>query len=92
MKVNQFEKLTKFLDRLEEHDIFFELKRSRDAGVSVHVAVPGQRWEVDFLDDGTVDVERFVSDGGVQDESVLETLFSEFSNRRDVVPEHNVAT
>ncbi len=92
MKVNQFEKLTKLLDRLEEHEIHFDLMRTRDDGVSVHVAVPGQRWEIDFLTDGTVDVERFVSDGGVQDESLLEEIFTQFSNRFDAAPQHNATT
>ena len=45
----------------------------------VEVVVPGQRWEVEFLDDGTVDVEKFISDKDFYDESELDALFKEFS-------------
>lgn len=33
----------------------------------VQVAVPGQRWEIEVLIDGTVDIEVFRNDGEVQD-------------------------
>jgi len=29
------------------------------------VTVPGERWEIDFLEDGDVDIEVFRSTGGV---------------------------
>jgi hypothetical protein len=35
---------------------------------------------VDFLDDGSVDVERFVSDGRIDDEAALAELFAKFSD------------
>ena len=41
----------------------------------VEIAVPGERWEVEFFADGTVEVERFVSEGGICGESELEKLF-----------------
>jgi len=44
----------------------------------VIVTVPGQRWEVEFLEDGRVDVEKFVSDGTISDEGELRRLFDEF--------------
>jgi hypothetical protein len=40
----------------------------------VEVAVPGERWEVEFLSDGSVDVERFVSTGTVCGEDALDEL------------------
>jgi len=44
----------------------------------VIVTVPGQRWEVEFLEDGRVDVEKFVSDGTISGENELRRLFDEF--------------
>ena len=44
------------------------------------VAVPGERWEVDFLDDGAVEVEVFRGDGGVADETALTELFDRHSD------------
>ena len=46
----------------------------------VEVAVPGQRWEIEFLEDGTVDIEKFISDKDMYDANELETLFNEFSD------------
>jgi len=44
----------------------------------VIATLPGQRWEVEFFEDGKVDVEKFVSDGTISDESELGRLFEEF--------------
>ena len=79
---DNFAKLLAFLNRLEEAKIFFALKRNRYDAVSVEIRVPGEYWEVDFLNDGSVDVERFKSDGEVDEESVLEELFAEFSDAK----------
>ena len=47
----------------------------------VEVAVPGQRWEVEFMDDGLIEIEKFISDGGVwYDENELMNLFEDFSD------------
>ena len=50
-----------FLRELEDRKIHFELGRHRDEAVMVKVAVPGQRWEVEFCEDGTIDGEVFRS-------------------------------
>jgi hypothetical protein len=46
----------------------------------VSISVPGERWEVEFLDDGSVEVERFVTTGKIQDEDALAELFARFSD------------
>ena len=43
----------------------------------VTIATPGSRWEVEFMDDGTVEVERFSSDGTIWDESAIDELLRE---------------
>ncbi|HXU35560.1 MAG TPA: hypothetical protein VN937_04300 [Blastocatellia bacterium] len=45
----------------------------------VIAAVPGERWEIEFLDDGTLEVERFVSNGQVCGEEALGELFARYS-------------
>ena len=60
-------KLLNFLDALESNNIYFRLNHIRNS-ILVEVAIPGERWEVEFLDDDTVEVERFVSDGEIRDE------------------------
>jgi hypothetical protein len=43
--------------------IHHRLDQYRDDAIMVEVAVPGERWEIEFLDDGTVEAEVFRSDG-----------------------------
>ena len=69
-----------FLNKLEENKIFYKLDKIRSEAIMVAVVVPGQRWEIEFLDDGTVDIEKFISDKDMYDASELEPLFKEFSD------------
>jgi hypothetical protein len=46
----------------------------------VEISVPGQRWEVEFMEDGTLEIEKFISDGNFYDVKELETLFIDFSD------------
>ena len=67
--------LLAFLRRLEEHQIHYRLNKVRDA-IMVEVAIPGQRWEVEFFPDGSIEVEEFITTGTIEDASVLDALFS----------------
>lgn len=79
--MDTFKKLTDFLDKLTQHKIFFTLGYIRAEAILVQVVVPGQRWEVEFFVDGSVEVERFITMNiGIEDETILETLFEEFSD------------
>lgn len=69
-----------FLNKLEENGTFYKLTKVRKEAIMVEVAVPGQRWEIEFLEDGTVDVEKFISDKSMYDVNELETLFKEYSD------------
>lgn len=44
---NSLGKLLTFLERLEKHNIYYSLDHVRDS-LMVLVAVPGERWEIDF--------------------------------------------
>jgi hypothetical protein len=83
MTTDRFDNLLSLIRRLEEAKIFYQMESYRDDGISVVITVPGQRWEVDFLADGDVDVEKFVSNGEIDDESALEELFAKFAEPRD---------
>jgi hypothetical protein len=63
-----------FLGRLEAAGIDYHLHHVRDA-LMVSLAIPGERWEVEFLDDGSVEVEKFRSRGDIEGEDALESLF-----------------
>jgi len=45
----------------------------------VEIAVPGQRWEVEFFEDDHVEIEKFVSNGTIYNEKELDILFKDFS-------------
>lgn len=73
---NSLDKLIVFLEELEQAGIWYHLTHVRDS-IMVVLAIPGQRWEVEFFEDGQVEVERFVSTG-MEDETVLPELFKEY--------------
>ena len=41
----------------------------------VEVAIPGERWEVEFFADGHVEVEKFIGQAEILGEEELERLF-----------------
>jgi hypothetical protein len=86
MNEDRFDRLLAFLARLDRAKIHYTLANYREGAVSVEVHLPGEHWEVDFLADGDVDVERYRSNGKIEDASVLEELFvndsdAELTNR-----------
>jgi hypothetical protein len=54
MKTGSLDLLT-FLNELRRVKIYYRLSQHRDDAIMVELAVPGERWEVEFLNDGTVD-------------------------------------
>jgi hypothetical protein len=64
-----FAAMTAFLDRLEKARIHYSLAYSRQDAVMVQIAVPGERWEVEFMGDGTI-----------VDGAALDELFALFSD------------
>lgn len=79
----KLEVLTNFLDRLDNADIHYNLSSLRESAVMVAVSIPGERWEVEFMSDGEIEVEIFETDGDIHDESILDELFSRNDNSDD---------
>lgn len=73
-------KLINFLNKLEDNKIFYKLDKVRDESIMVEITIPGQRWEVEFMEDDTVEIEKFISDGNYYDSKELETLFKDFAD------------
>lgn len=71
--------LIDFLDKLEKNKIYYRLNKVRD-GIMVEIAVPGERWEVEFFADGDVQIEKFLSDGKIFNISEIDILFENFSD------------
>jgi hypothetical protein len=79
MRPEPFAKLMAVIRALEEAQIHFTVARNRDDAVSIQATVPGERWEIDVLEDGEVDFERFVSTGGVTGENDLKHFIARFA-------------
>jgi hypothetical protein len=73
--------LLAFLRRLDDAGISHTLAHNRDESIMVVVAVPGERWEVEFFCDGRgVEIEIFSSNGKIFAGDALEKLFAKHSN------------
>ena len=64
-KADPYRRLMKIIHALEAARIYFTVTRYRRDAISVLATVPGERWEIDVLEDGEIEFERFVSAGGV---------------------------
>ena len=68
--------LTKLLDRLDEAEIHYTLASVSEGAIMVSIDAPGEEhWEVEFMNDGDIEIEVFKSDGQVFDYSIIEDLF-----------------
>ena len=61
---------------LQRHRIVYQLMVDRTEALMIVVAVPGERWEIEFFDDGHIEVEKFVSRGVEDGEHILSELLS----------------
>ena len=68
------QRLIDFLNKLEDNHIYYRLNKVRDA-ILVEIAIPGERWEVEFLRSGEIEVEKFISNGELCNASALDALF-----------------
>jgi len=69
--------------RLDAARIFYCLSNPTRGAIMVSVCVPGERWEIEFHEDGEIGVEIFVSRGGVRGAGLIEDLFQRFGNSSD---------
>jgi len=77
--LNAFHALVNFLKELDERKIHYNLRKIRDS-ILIEVAVPGQRWEIEFMMDGSIEIEKFISSGDIFGSEEIEVLFREFSD------------
>jgi hypothetical protein len=80
MSASHYGDLEGFLVRLAQAKLHYSLGRVRDGFIMVSVAVPGQRWEIEFAQDGEVEAEVFKSDGTIVGSEALARLFREFGD------------
>jgi hypothetical protein len=73
--MTSYDKLLSILTRLDDARIKYDLGHYRPDAVTISLAVPGERWEIEVLGDGEVEVEVFRSDGTIFDENKIGDLF-----------------
>jgi len=73
---NQFHELIAFLERLDEAKIHYTLKHSRDNAIQITAFAPGEYWEIEFIEDEGIEIERFRSNGEIYEAPILEELFA----------------
>ena len=71
--------LSTLLNQFRGAGLHTALRQDRENADSVDVAIPGQRWEIDVLDDGSIEVEVFRSDGTIGGSTDLSRLIAEHS-------------
>jgi hypothetical protein len=69
---------TEFHRALERRHVPHEFRIARDEALMMSAAVPGERWEIEFFDDGRIELERFVSQGVVESPGALAELLARF--------------
>jgi hypothetical protein len=72
--------LLELLSRLKSANIYYRLSDPTQGAIMIEVSVPGERWEIEFHEDGQIGVETFVSPGGVRSSEALQDLFVRFSD------------
>ena len=78
--MDNFTRLIDFLNDLKQRNIHFTLEHNCPESIMVMIAVPGERWEVEFFADEPVRVEVFCSSGVEHNpEAELGRLFRDFS-------------
>jgi hypothetical protein len=73
---NQFRELIVFLERLDEAKIHYTMQHSRDNAIQITAFAPGEYWEIEFIEDEGIEIERFRSNGEIYEAPVLEELFA----------------
>jgi hypothetical protein len=86
MKSSGFGKLVAFLTKLEQRSISYSLAHHRDEAMMVTVAIPGERWEIEFFADESVEIERFRSNGDIHGEEALADLFQSYADLEHPLP------
>jgi hypothetical protein len=72
--------LLDLLEKLEAASIHYDISAPTPRTIMVNIAVPGERWEVEFHEDGEVEVEVFRSLGVEEGSQRMKELFERFSD------------
>jgi hypothetical protein len=69
-------RLLAFIAELDRRSIHYSIASHRSMALMVEIDLPGEKWEVEFMDGGGLEIERFRSDGQIADETALADLWA----------------
>jgi hypothetical protein len=72
--------VTSLAERLSAAKIHYDVSITRPESILFSIAVPGERWEIEVMADGSIEIEVFRSNGEISDASKLDELFERFSD------------
>ena len=75
-----FDELLRFCVALHERRARYCVRAGRADSMMVSVAVPGEYWEIEFFEDGTLEVERFMSQGVEDRPTAVEDVLRYFDD------------
>ncbi len=70
----------KLLDRLRRAGILHWVRPESQGNGVIHVAVQGERWEIEYFENEPIEVEVFISRGEIENVATLERLFDTYSD------------
>lgn len=74
------EKLLDLLQVLEEAKIHYSLIKHHADCITVEAVVPGERWEIQVFENGTIQGESFKSGGDIVDEAEVRQWIKKFTD------------
>jgi hypothetical protein len=69
-------KAAEFRRELDRRRVAYEFRIVRDEALMLSVPLPGERWEIEFFDDGRIELERVISQGVAGAPSALAELLA----------------
>ena len=90
MKTDLFNRFLTFLNQLEQQNINYQISHHRDEAVMITVSIVGERWEIEFLENGDIEVEKFISNGEIEGEEALKELFARETANDPIVNQMSV--
>jgi len=79
--MSTFEDVYRLCQELDERRVPYVLNFVRPGALMLGVAIPGERWEIEFFSDGSIELERFTSAGVTADPTAPSKLLSFFEER-----------
>ena len=74
----ELDQLLSFIANISE-DVDYGLEVVRPDAVMVELATPGTRWEIQFMTNGAIEVEKFSSDGTTYRPDRVDDLINEIN-------------